>query len=306
METTLDTLELTSKNMDALNKLESRLFDVIDYKKEAPSPIDLGIDPSTEVDAPYTKDVYTSDGRFLGTGGRIYHSLQPKDFLRSIIESVQESQLDLDLSQIGYNEYLNGQRIRFTVPFEPIIFTNANGKEENILAQMSFWTGFGGTFSSKFDLSTKRLVCDNGMRVARSHGQLKMRHTESGNAKALLYVGELLKTMDTYQQHGEFLKSLDRVEVKRSEIVAFARELAGIRTKKEWEEAKARKKATVEQILHGIDIEMKYTGTTAFGLLQGATRYTNHLHKNAGHDFIMIGAGKETNNKAQQLVAEYV
>ena len=302
----MSTLAEVTKSMSKAKNIEARLFEVIDYTPDTPTPIDLGLNPKMEVDDPRVQMIYTNDGRFLGYTGTSYTSLQPKTFLDTVYETVRESKLEIDYGSIGYSEYAGGRKIAFSVPFDPIIYTNRKGNEENIIPSAKFWTGFAGAMTTKVELYTHRLWCDNGARITTEHGNLKFRHTDNGNAAAILHIKELLTMMDAAHKHGEFLKSLDQVEVSEKRIRTFAQKLAGIRTKKDLAEAKTRKLRTIEQIIEAVHIEEEYAGMSAFTLLQGATRFTNHMHPKAGEDYVNAGAGVGFNDRALALVSEMV
>jgi hypothetical protein len=67
-----------------------------------------------------------------------------------------------------------------------------------------------------------------------------------------------------------------------------------------------RRMTILETLETAIALEFERTGITAFGLLQGATYYTNHLanssKKISNDEYIRNFQGAKTNDKAQELV----
>lgn len=299
-------LDSVSAHIKNVEKIEKELFTVIDHELEAPTHIDLGVPTTVQIEEPTSKLVYTDDGRFFGAVGKVYESLQPKDFFNTILESAASADVDVDLGKMTYEEYYNGRVVSFKIPFEPIIFKNRVGKTEDIIPSLDFRTGFAGYSKTSLGLFSRRLVCDNGMRVTDTHGALKVRHTTKSNAKALLFGEDMIKIMSKTTSYTEFLKALDKVNVTDAQIREMVEKILKIQDKKKEEKISVQKKRTMESILQGIDFEMSRTGKSAYGFLQGITYYTNHLANNAGAEFIEERGGLKINDHAQRLVSQLV
>ena len=301
MNTSENVLENLGNEFENIEKIKSQLFEVIDLKVPAPKHND-GI----EFDDPKTQLIYTNDGRYLGTTGEQYQSIQPITFLNSIINSVDACSLYLDLGKLNYSESKNGAVIDFKVPTDVITFRNRLGNEEEIPTFINLSTGFGGKQRTEIGLYTKRLICSNGLRIIESEVELKAKHTANMNHKALIFCDELYKVVAKVQDTKQFWQAADNVEVNSNMVESFARKIAGIKEREKFADLSSRKKNIFEDVNQAIAIEFARTGTTAYGLLQGATYYTNHLASGSGAEYVEYASGRKTNDLAQKLVADLI
>jgi hypothetical protein len=301
MNTSENVLENLGNEFENIEKIKSQLFEVIDLKVPAPKHND-GI----EFDDPKTQLIYTNDGRYLGTTGEQYQSIQPITFLNSIVNSVDACSLYLDLGKLNYSESKNGAVIDFKVPTDVITFRNRLGNEEEIPTFINLSTGFGGKQRTEIGLYTKRLICSNGLRIIESEVELKAKHTANMNHKALIFCDELYKVVAKVQDTKQFWQAADNVEVNSNMVESFARKIAGIKEREKFADLSSRKKNIFEDVNEAIAIEFARTGTTAYGLLQGATYYTNHLASGSGAEYVEYASGRKTNDLAQKLVADLI
>ena len=291
---------------NATAKIREQLFTVIDHKLDTPSPIEMGIDPNTEVEELPSVAVYTSRGHYMGTVGKVYQSMQPIDFLRELEDSVLGSGLKLDLGKLQYDEYGNGKKISFRIPLQEVKFKNKAKLGESIRTYLQFSTGYGGHYQTKLGVYTDRLVCKNGMVVSNMDFGVKLRHTANNNAKVLALTDNVVKVASAAEEHGDWLKALDKITVTKEEIDTMRQKLMKSRQKEEYSKLHKQRQVIWDKINTSFEIEMQRTGQTAFGLLQGATYYTNHMVKNDPNevpDYIQIGTGAELNRIAENYVA---
>ena len=301
MNTSENVLENLGNEFENIEKIKSQLFEVIDLKVPAPK-----LNNGFEFDDPKTQLIYTNDGRYLGTTGEQYQSIQPITFLNSIINSVDACSLYLDLGKLNYSESKNGAVIDFKVPTDVITFRNRLGNEEEIPTFINLSTGFGGKQRTEIGLYTKRLICSNGLRIIESEVELKAKHTANMNHKALIFCDELYKVVAKVQDTKQFWQAADNVEVNSNMVESFARKIAGIKEREKFADLSSRKKNIFEDVNEAIAIEFARTGTTAYGLLQGATYYTNHLASGSGAEYVEYASGRKTNDLAQKLVADLI
>ena len=301
MNTSENVLENLGNEFENIEKIKSQLFEVIDLKVPAPK-----LNNGFEFDDPKTQLIYTNDGRYLGTTGEQYQSIQPITFLNSIINSVDACSLYLDLGKLNYSESKNGAVIDFKVPTDVITFRNRLGNEEEIPTFINLSTGFGGKQRTEIGLYTKRLICSNGLRIIESEVELKAKHTANMNHKALIFCDELYKVVAKVQDTKQFWQAADNVEVNSNMVESFARKIAGIKEREKFADLSSRKKNIFEDVNQAIAIEFARTGTTAYGLLQGATYYTNHLASGSGAEYVEYASGRKTNDLAQKLVADLI
>jgi len=294
-------LENLGNEFNNIERIKSNLFDVIDLKVPAPRH-----NENIEFEDPKTQLIYTSDGRYLGTTGDQYESIQPVTFLNSIVNSVESCGLDLDLGKLEYSESKHGAVIDFKIPTEVISFKNRLGKQEEVPAFINLSTGFGGKQRTEIGLYTKRLVCSNGLRIIESDVELKVKHTSNMNHKALIFCDELYKVVAKVQDTKQFWQVADSVAVNSNMVEAFARKIAGVKDREQFSELSTRKKNILQNVNESIAIEFARTGATAYGLLQGATYYTNHLASGSSEEYVQHAQGRKTNELAQKLVSDLI
>lgn len=296
---TADTiLNSVMNEMDNVTKIREKLFSVIDI--QVPRPPIKGLEKEL-IDEPDTKIIYTDKGKFLGHVGRIYESIQPVQFLDSLIGTIEGCESNLDLTKLEYREMKQGKVIEFRLPTDVISFKNNRGKQDEINLFISFNTGFGGTARTELGLYSKRLICTNGMKIIQSETELRVKHTEKMNQKAMVYCTELLQTVAKVAETSKVWKQMDTVQVDSATVENFARLIAGVKKDETKENMSTRKANILNQVNEAIAQEFQVTGTTVWGLLNGATRYTNHFASGSqDEDYILVNSGAKINELAQR------
>jgi hypothetical protein len=235
----------------------------------------------------------------LGSTGSTYESIQPVDFFDSIVESLHLSGMDFDLSKLNYREQKDGKIISFLITLDTMTFLNRDHKLEEIKFMMKFTTGFGGYSKSKIELFTLRLVCSNGMTIKDSQWSLSAKHTANKNAEVLISIKKLSEVVAQAQKTLLVFQELDKISVSREEIQKFKLDLLKI---DDVAEMSTKKKNQLDRLSSAMDVELSRSGVSAYGLLQGATYYTNHLERSGDFDYLTVGTGLNLNNRAQELV----
>jgi hypothetical protein len=299
MKNSSNILDSISNEFNNVEKVRSQLFNVMDVNVPAP----FSKEGSTQFEDPSTKIIYTDDGRYLGTTGKQYESIQPSAFLDSIVQSVDGCNVDLNLDELAYQEFKGGSIINFKIPCGIIGFKNTLKKSEDVELFINLSTGFGGYQRTEAGLYAHRFVCTNGQRIVSSAIELKVKHTANMNVKAMLFCDELLSTIAKVQETKKIWQQMDSTQVTVSTARAFAMAIAGA---KKNEVLSTRKKGILDKVNQAISIEFQRTGTTAYGLMQGATYYTNHLASGHSEEYINTMQGKTTNELAQRLAMELV
>lgn len=298
MKTSENILDSVANEMDNVNAIRERLFSVIDI--QVPRPPIKGIEKEL-IDEPDTKIIYTDKGKFLGHVGRIYESIQPVQFLDSLIGTIDGCESNLDLSKLEYRELKQGKMIQFKLPLDIVSFKNNRGKMDEIALFLLFETGFGGASCSDMGLFSKRFICSNGTRIIESETELKVKHTEKMNQKVMLYCNELLQTIAKVAETSKIWKQMDSVQVDTQTVENFARLIAGVKKDETKENMSTRKANILNQVNEAIAQEFQVTGTTVWGLLNGATRYTNHFASGSqDEDYILVNSGAKINELAQR------
>lgn len=259
------------------------------------------------IDLPDTQLCYNDRGQFLGHVGKNYESIQPEMFLNSLLGTIDGcgKETKLDLSKLEYIESANGRYIQFRLPVKTVAFKNVKGKEDIVDLFLSFNTGFGGYGRTELGLFSKRLICSNGMRIIEAETELKAKHTPRMNQKSLLYCEELVNTVNKVEETTKVWTAMNTKQVNESMIVNFTKKLADIKTSDKISEQSVRKQNIYNLMRDAIAAEFNDTGATVWGLLNGATRYTNHYasgHENS--EYILYATGAKTNELAQHLALE--
>jgi len=284
--------------------LEAKLFEVVDVPVEAPTHLVDQFGMPIDCDNPKTQLVYRTDtGQHLGTTRNSYKSLQPSQFLDAVWNSL-EGISGVDMGSIEYNDW--GNRIAFRVSLGKRSFTNSAGKEDERDNFLEFRTGFGGSDKTSVGTYEYRQICTNGMMGWDFTKAFASKHTQRMNAKALHYIGEINKVVKSIEQVDELYESLDKTKVTSKLVDAFARTMVGADLDAKRDEVPTQTWKRLEGLLESLAIELPRSGSTAYGLLQGATHYTNHSHKLASNEFVSVGTGAKFNSKAQSLVRDMV
>lgn len=302
METT-NVLERVENEMQHVEDIRSRLFTVYDVQVPAPAKYlqNLGLREEIEVEIPDTKIIYNSNGKFLGHVGRIYESIQPSAFLDSLVGTIEGCENNLDLSKLEYRSLKDGKAIEFRLPTEIIGFKNSRGKDDGSELFINFTTGFGGFQRSEIGLYAKRLICTNGMKIIQSETELKVKHTAKMNAKVMLYCEELSKTVARVQETTKLWKQMDSKQVDSETTERFARLIAGVKKEETVETMSTKKRNILDKVNEAIAQEFERTGTTVWGLLNGATNYTNHFASGSDNEeYILVDTGAKINALAQR------
>lgn len=297
--------DVLSSGKDAaanLTNIEQRLHKVLDLNVPTPDKFGAKGDAGAKFDDPKTKLVYTSDGRYLGTTGDQYQSIQPKDFFDAVVNNVRDAGMEFDLSKLKYNDIGDGKIVEFRLPTNIVSFKNKAGKRDETKLFLNFWTGYGGNARTEIGLYSHRLICSNGMRIVNAEVDLKVKHTENMNLKALTFVEEIIKVASQVQATSQMWQEMNSVQVTDKTVEKYVRELAKFKKGEKYADVSTRKKNIYDSINEAIAIEFGDTGATVWGLLNGATRYTNHFASGSEKsDYILTRTGAKTNEKAQEL-----
>jgi hypothetical protein len=104
----------------------------------------------------------------------------------------------------------------------------------------------------------------------------------------------------------EMYQFLNNTESISSTSSAFLLKVTG-RNVKEYNEYSIQARQVMDKINESIELEFSRTGTTAFGLFNGITHYTNHVASEKADDlteYIYLGTGMSMNDKALKYALE--
>ena len=281
-----------------LNKIEDQLFTAVDEPK-------IALKEGWQV--PKGKEIYTSEGIWLGSVGEQYESLQPLDFFNAVVDNVRDSGMAFDLSKLEYTLHKNSTIIEFRLPTNIISFKNAAGNKDETEMFLNFWTGFGGNARTEVGLYSHRFICSNGMRVINADIDLKVKHTVNMNHKALAFTKELITLSSQVQSTSQIWEEMNNVQVNVATKETFVRNLANMKKEETYADISKKKQKIYDSISEAIATEFSRTGSTVWGLLNGATYYNNHLAARAGdEEYILLATGAKENVRAQELALQLI
>lgn len=287
-----------NESNENLNKIENSLFKVEDIPMDA---------PKEGFEAPEGKMIYTTGGKWLGNVGQVYESLQPIDFLNSVVDSVRDSGMEFDLSKLEYNEISNGRIIEFRLPTNIISFKNKADRTDDTNMYLNFWTGFGGAARTEIGLYSHRFICENGMRIINADIDLKVKHTANMNLKALSFTKELISIASRVESTSQMWEKMNNVEVDTKTVETFLRTLAGVKKDEMYSDLGTRRQRNYDSLNEALATEFTRTGSTVWGMLNGASYYNNHIATGASNaDYVLVRTGAKQLKEAQKMALELI
>lgn len=300
----LSAITSTSKN---ITKIQNRFYEVV---KVPMHPKQIGgvlLKNPTNMYGVYN----AKTGELLSekSMGKDFLPMQQQEFLDNILSTIHEFGADLDLETLAFKTWGNGAKIEFSVKMFPISFKNNKGLQDITNMEMTFSTSYDGSKANRIGIFTERLVCLNGMTALKLEGELKGKNTVSGKNKILSYAREVADIFNGAIDFKQKMIALDKIAMSNVRIEEFKKQLLGFNQATllaSEKKSEARRQSMLDNLDKAMAIEFKRCGKTAFGLLQGATYYTNHLSntsKKIDNDFyIRFGTGAKINDKAQALL----
>jgi len=288
--------------MDILNKLEAgfknqstiedKLFDV---QLEQLVPTKEGFE------VPTAFGVYKSTGgQPLGVVGKTYVPTQPRALYEGLLDC------DIDMANASFNTYKDGARCYFDIPIERLSFKNNMGIADETDVSIRLNTGFDGKTKTTFNVHTHRLICSNGMKVTTTEFSMGFKNTTGNQGKALSICHDVSRILETITDVKQLYVDLDSIQINGNIVDKYLARVMDIdkALRSEWT---TKKTNIYNNVMGSIQTEFERTGTTAFGLLQGITHYTNHVASVSGSDdYLLGGTGGKTNDKALKFLTELI
>ena len=244
-------------------------------------------------------------GKPLGTIGKDFRPTQPSILLDAFSECLIES--GLDLRTLKYEELQGGRKVQFSVELTPTIFKNAAKVGDIISNRLVLRTGFDGYTATTFQIETLVLKCTNGMTAKDTSVNVKFKNTQGNLGKIAIACTDIAKMAESAKDFGELIKVYDAKAIDAKILDKFLTATIGYNRKDANELGKI-KTQRLDELMGAINVEFKRNGRTAWGLLNGLTYATNHIWapKENALDYIHLGGGLKTNDKAQKFLNELV
>lgn len=238
-------------------------------------------------------------GKLLGVSKESFTPANLSLFLDTIVNSLQESKLNLDINKIKFNEYKGGKKVVFRIPLKEFeIETPMKG--DVLKTSLLFSTGFDTRTTSSLTFSTYRLWCENGAKNWQNDYSLSFKNTKNNADKYLLFTDEIVKSKNDVEDYVKYLGELSKRRVTAQQVDDFYFKLTGV-NKANYENAHGKSKNIFNALQNSFMIESNNTGMNAFSLLQAATRYSSHELAEVEED-LYFGHAATVNQLAHQVI----
>lgn len=303
----MNILENLNADANHLNEIRNQLFDVVVLPNYPPS-----LDAIQQQYGNVPNDVKfvrpQSFTTYRNTGGQPLGIKIGKDFVPTQPNMLFDSftncliEVGYDLSKLQYTELKDGSKVRFSIDLEGISFKNRKAKVDDIHTSLILETGYDGLTKTTYSLQTERLVCTNGMTVTDSKTAVSFKNTKGNFGKIGLACEDISKMALKVGDYKKQILAYDSKEVNTKDVNAFLKKIAGYDQTERTELGKV-KNARLDAFMESIELEFGRTGATAWGLLNGATYFTNHVaNTDNREDYLYAGGGRLINANAEKFV----
>jgi len=288
MEDILEQIEVQNEKIEALRSKLPVIEKVL---------LNTGLEGYTN---PKVYGIYKQGGgNCLGVSKDSYQPANLSLFLDTIVNSIIEADVNLDVDKLEYREYKNGKKVTFKIPLKD--FEIKSPMVGDIMkSSLLFTTGFDVQTKSSLSYSTYRLWCANGAGKWDGGYSLSFKNTKGNADKYLLFTEQIIKTTEDVEKYIKSLDELVKKPVSQEQLDDFYIRITGV-NKHNYEEAHGKSQNVFNALQNAVMIESANTGMNAFSLLQGATRFSSHELADVEED-LYFGNASIINQTAHQLV----
>lgn len=302
----MNILENLNADMNQLNAIENQLFEVVTVPLYPPSldgiqSLHSNVPNDAKFVRPNSFANYRNDGGApLGTVGKDYFATQPIELFQAFTECLIST--GADLSKFRYDTFKDGAKVRFSTHLGDYSFKNKARKVDDIETRLILETGFDGNTKTTFSLETLRLVCTNGMTVTESKSAVSFKNTRGNLGKISIACNDIAKMGGKLEDYNTKIAAYNAKDITAKDVEAFSARILGYSMKDKLELGKV-KLARLDSFMESIELEFKRTGATAWGLLNGATHFTNHVAETSDrNEYLYNGGGRLINAKAEKFI----
>lgn len=240
-------------------------------------------------------------GECLGMVSDIFVPTQPKQLLTDLVDASILG--NLDLNTLEHKVLKNGKKIMLTINVGEFQYINLRGKSDEMITKLNVMTGFDGQTKTTMFLSSLRMICTNGMKSWQTDTATGYKNINANVGKINLLMKGFGEVIEKEANYNDMLRYFTTKIVTKEEQQEYLNNVLGIKDKHDLTNAEKRK---IDSLSQAMEIEIDFADRTAWALLNGVTRYTNHnlVQKDALDNFIYDGVGLKMNNKAQSLALE--
>lgn len=288
MENILESIELQSTKVEELR---------------AKLPIIEKIALNTGLEGYNNPNVYgifkQGGGNCLGISKESYAPANLSLFLDTIVNSITETGLNLDVDKMEYKEYKGGKKVTFRVPLKDFEIESPM-KGDIIKSSLLFTTGFDTQTKSSLTYSTYRMWCSNGAKKWTNDYALSFKNTKGNADKYLLFTEQIIKTNEDVEEYVKSLGQLAKKAISPEELDNFYMRITGV-NKHNYEQAHGKSQNIFNSLQNAVMIEANNTGMNAFSLLQGGTRFASHELAEVEED-LYFGNAANFNQNVHQVI----
>jgi hypothetical protein len=306
----MNILENLSNENAHIEAIREQLFNVVTLPLYPPATDVIGAEYDIPKGATFKRppnfgNYKQSGGECLGVLGKDFRATQPSMLLDAFSQCLIDT--GIDLKSLFYEEVNGGRRVRFGVDLEPIKFRNMAKVGDVVSTRLVLQTGYDGYTATTFQIETEVLKCTNGMVGRGTSSKVRFKNTKGNIGKIAIACNDIAQMVTSSQDFGRLIRAYDKTSVSDEQVDAFLKATIGY-NRKEREELGKVKTQRLDELMGAIDREFTDNGKTAWGLLNGLTRATNHLwtDEDSKLDYLTAGAGFRTNDKAQKFLNELV
>lgn len=290
MEAILEKIEMES------NKIEELRGKLIQPKK---IQLHSGIEGWN---SPKAYGIYRhTGGDALGVVGESFKPMDLSMFLDSIVNSITQSNLDLDINKLNYTEYRGGKKIAFSIPLKDFEIKESRMVGDIVATKLLIKTGFDGNTKCSISYSCFRLWCKNGSGAWHDEEGISFKNTKNNMDKLLVFSENLIKVANDVEDYIKRLGKLALKSITQSEMDEYYLRVFGI-NRYNYQESHKRTQNIFDAINQATAIELQNTGDNLYSLLNGTTRFLTHNVAEGSEEEILFSNVANTNQIAHSVV----
>lgn len=285
-------------NETNLDKVKQDIFNVTKIKNIA---------PGDGLQAPEDYHIFDENGRCLSkyrSVGKSFTPQQPRELLEALEIGAHEANVSLD--DLEFNQYKDGAKVSLSIKIGQVEFINAAGQTDTTDARLSISTGFDGNTKTTGGLELWRQICTNGMKGWKMHWAVSFKNTKGNAHKSKSLANDIIKGLQSLETFKDRANRYNSVRVNEKARRNFAGYVLQI-DPEDLENISTKMQNKYFALQNSIETEIQRTGATLWGLLQGATHYSNHVapsEKANQEEFILFDTGAKLNERAQIAVQQ--
>lgn len=255
-------------------------------------------------ESPSAYGVYkTTGGPALGVVGKDFNPMQPQFIFDAFAHSLKMNNLPDD--NIEFVEIKDGSRIILRAEVDTLDMKNKLKKNDITKLRLSIMTGFDGRTKTSAFVDTQRLICENGAKAYQTEFNISFKNTKGNIGKANMFISDIPVMLKNLQNLKELWNRLSQRIITDKERNEFIRKVTGF-DPAVYADLSGQRQKLLDDINASVAIEMRDAGATAWALMNGITRYSNHVAPKKGslEDYIYADRGMFLNEKAQRYAIE--